>query len=209
MSDNQNEKEENVFPWKEKMRQAGQGDTGSVLELCEEIRPIVEGFSRNGMFCSLFSAEDTRSMASLAALEFMMGYEGDTPDREIPYLLRRVIRCRLYDEARRLQTRQRYEVPDTSQVSEDNDGDKGHSFQTGWQDGETPETLLLSAERSSRIQNALKMLNPKEQEVLRAIYAENKSSSEIARQWHCTSRYVIMVKHNALNKLKILLKDSD
>ena len=27
MSDNQNEKEENVFPWKEKMRQAGQGDT--------------------------------------------------------------------------------------------------------------------------------------------------------------------------------------
>ena len=41
MSDNQNEKEENVFPWKEKMRQAGQGDTGSVLELCEEIRPIV------------------------------------------------------------------------------------------------------------------------------------------------------------------------
>ena len=97
MSDNQNEKEENVFPWKEKMRQAGQGDTGSVLELCEEIRPIVEGFSRNGMFRSLFSAEDTRSMASLAALEFMMGYEGDTPDREIPYLLRRVIRCRLYD----------------------------------------------------------------------------------------------------------------
>ena len=209
MRDNQNEKEENVFPWKEKMRQAGQGDTGSVLELCEEIRPIVEGFSRNGMFRSLFSAEDTRSMASLAALEFMMGYEGDTPDREIPYLLRRVIRCRLNDEARRLQTRQRYEVPDTSQVSEDNDEDKGHSFQTAWQDGETPETLLLSAERSSRIQNALKRLNPKEQEVLRAIYAENKTSGEIARQWQCTSRYVIMVKHNALNKLKILLKDSD
>ena len=192
MSDNLNVNEEDVFPWKEKMRQAGQGDTGSVLELCEEIRPIVEGFSRNGMFRSLFSAEDTRSMASLAALEFMMGYEGETPDREIPYLLRRIIRCRLYDEARRLQTRLRYEVPDTSQVSEDNDGDKGHSFQTAWRDGETPETL-----------------NPKEQEVLRAIYAENKSSSEIARQWHCTSRYVIMVKHNALNKLKILLKDSD
>ena len=183
MSDNLNVNEEDVFPWKEKMRQAGQGDTGSVLELCEEIRPIVEGFSRNGMFRSLFSAEDTRSMAS--------------------------IRCRLYDEARRLQTRLRYEVPDTSQVSEDNDGDKGHSFQTAWRDGETPETLLLSAERSSRIQNALKRLNPKEQEVLRAIYAENKTSSEIARQWHCTSRYVIMVKHNALNKLKILLKDSD
>ena len=127
MSDNQNEKEENVFPWKEKMRQAGQGDTGSVLELCEEIRPIVEDFCRSRTFRSLFSAEDTRSMASLAAMEFMMGYEGDTPDREIPYLLRRVIRCRLYDEARRLQTRQRYEVPDTSQVSEDNDGDKGHS----------------------------------------------------------------------------------
>ena len=43
MSDNLNVNEEDVFPWKEKMRQAGQGDTGSVLELCEEIRPIVEG----------------------------------------------------------------------------------------------------------------------------------------------------------------------
>lgn len=209
MSDNLNVKEEDIFPWKKTMRQAGQGDTGSVLRLCEEIRPIVEDFCRSRTFRNLFSEEDTRSMASLTAMEFMMGYEGDTPDREIPYLLRRIIRCRLYDEARRLQTRLRYEVPDTSQVSEDNDEDNGHSFQTAWQDGETPETLLLSAERSSRIQNALKRLNPKEQEVLQAIYAENKTSGEIARQWHCTSRYVIMVKHNALNKLKILLKDSD
>lgn len=54
MSDNQNEKEENVFPWKEKMRQAGQGDTGSVLELCEEIRPIVEDFCRSRTFRNLF-----------------------------------------------------------------------------------------------------------------------------------------------------------
>ena len=66
MSDNLNVNEEDVFPWKEKMRQAGQGDTGSVLELCEEIRPIVEGFSRNGMFRSLFSAEDTRSLICCA-----------------------------------------------------------------------------------------------------------------------------------------------
>ncbi len=73
--DNQNEKEENVLHWKEKTRQAGQGDTGSVLELCEEIRPIVEDFCRSRTFRSLFSAEDTRSMASLAAMEFMMGYE--------------------------------------------------------------------------------------------------------------------------------------
>ena len=120
MSNNLNGKEENIFPWKKRMKEAGQGDTGSVLLLCQEVKPIIEGFSRNGMFRSLFSEDDTHSMASLAALEFMMGYEGDTPDREIPYLLRRVIRCRLYDEARRLQTRLRYEVPDTSQVSEDN-----------------------------------------------------------------------------------------
>ena len=143
MRDNQNEKEENVFPWKEKMRQAGQGDTGSVLELCEEIRPIVEGFSRNGMFRSLFSAEDTRSMASLAALEFMMGYEGDTPDRDIPYLLRRVIRCRLYDEARRLQTRQRYEVPDTfipdRMAGRGNAGNASPFRRTQQQDTKCPE----------------------------------------------------------------------
>ena len=209
MSDNLNVKEEDIFPWKKTMRQAGQGDTGSVLRLCEEIRPIVEDFCRSRTFRNLFSEEDTRSMASLTAMEFMMGYEGKTPDREIPYLLRRIIRCRLYDEARRLQTRLRYEVPDTSLTSDDNDGDEIHLVQTADQDGETPETLLLSAERKSRILTVLRKLTPKEQEVIRAIYIENKSSSEIAKQWHCSSRYVIMVKRKALNRLKILLRDSD
>ena len=46
VSDNLNVKEEDIFPWKKTMRQAGQGDTGSVLRLCEEIRPIVEGYAR-------------------------------------------------------------------------------------------------------------------------------------------------------------------
>ena len=54
MSDNLNVNEEDVFPWKEKMRQAGQGDTGSVLELCEEIRPIVEVMRGNKADCRGF-----------------------------------------------------------------------------------------------------------------------------------------------------------
>lgn len=210
MSETTEAKEENCFPWKRWMVLAQNGSTAAVLVLCQNMEPIVADFCRNRTFLKLFAADETRSIASLAALEFMMEFQGQTPDREIPYLLRRVIRCRLYDEARRLQVRRRYEMPETECLpSDDGDADGCISFQPAAPEDETPEMQLLLADHKRRLQEILKTLNPKEQELVRALYGENKTSAEIAKEWGCSSRYVRMLRQNVLAKLKKLLRGTE
>ena len=210
MSETTEVKKENCFPWNRWIKMAQSGSTAAVLMFCQSMEPIVADFCRNRTFLKLFAADETRSIASLAALEFMMEFRGQTPDREIPYLLRRVIRCRLYDEARRLQRRRRYEMPETGCLaSDDGDADRGTFFQPAAPEDETPETKLLLTEHKSRLQELLKTLKPKEQELIRAMYGENKTSAEIAKEWGCSSRYVRLVRQNALDKLKTLLRGTD
>ena len=210
MSETTKEKDENCFFWNRWMGLAQSGSTAAILMLCQNMEPIVADFCRNRTFLKLFAADETRSIASLAALEFMMEFQGQTPDREIPYLLRRVIRCRLYDEARRLQIRRRYEIPEPECLpSDDGDGDGCISFQPAAPDDETPEMQLLLADHKSRLQEILKTLKPKEQELIRAMYGENKTSSEIAKEWGCSSRYVRLVRQKVLDKLKKLLRGTE
>ena len=210
MSETTKEKDENCFFWNRCMGLAQSGSTAAILMLCQNMEPIVADFCRNRTFLKLFAADETRSIASLAALEFMMEFQGQTPDREIPYLLRRVIRCRLYDEARRLQIRRRYEIPEPECLpSDDGDGDGCISFQPAAPDDETPEMQLLLADHKSRLQEILKTLKPKEQELIRAMYGENKTSSEIAKEWGCSSRYVRLVRQKVLDKLKKLLRGTE
>lgn len=203
-------KEKDCFPWNKRLCLAQQGDTESVLLCCRQAEPMVDDFCKNRTFLRLLSADESRSIACLAALEFIMEYKGGTPDREIPWLLRRVIRCRLYDETRRLQTRLRYELPENAcLLTEETDGDERPAFQPAGPEDETPEALLLKADRRRQISKVLKSLKPKEQDLIRAMFIENKSTAAIAQEWHCSNRYVLMVKRDALNRLKILLRDTE
>lgn len=202
--------EESVFPYNRCVSRAQQGDTGSVLLYCQAIEAMMDDFCKNRTFRGLFSKDEIRSIACLAALEFMMEYNGHLPDREVPYLLRRIIRCRLYDEARRLQTRLRYELTENGTLpAEEKEEDDNPFSQLAGPEDETPEALLLMADRKQQIQEYLKSLKPKQQELIRAMYCENKSTAEIAQEWHCSSRYVLMVKRDALKRLKELLRDTD
>ena len=202
--------DERSFPWNKHMSQAQQGDSGAILLCCQAAEPVVADFCRNSTFLGLFSADEVRSIACLAALEFMMEYSGQVPDREIPWLLRRIIRCRLYDEARRLQTRLRYELQEPECPSNDEkDEERFPDLQVAAPEEERPEAQLLQADLRHRIKASLSALKPKEQELIRAMYMENMTSAEIAKKWQCSSRYVLMVKRDALNHLKILLHGTE
>lgn len=55
------------------------------------------------------------------------------------------------------------------------------------------------------LQNAIKMLDKKEQIVMFGLFFEDKSELEISQELNCTRRYVNRIKFQALEKLKQLL----
>jgi len=193
-----------ALPWNDWMRRARAGDTAAVHCFCDHARPIVDGFTRSLLFLHRLGRDEIRSAGSLAALNFMMEYEGATPDREIPYLLQRVIHCCLLDEVRRIRTRERYELPEKESAGETEDDGRPPALSRP-EAVRTPEEILLEKERNRRLQEAVSHLRGTEKTVIQSLFYQHKNTRNVAQELGCSVNYVQKVQRRALTRLRRIL----
>lgn len=190
-------------PLNEWMARGRQGDTQAVLLYCRCIEPIIDSFCKDPFLLHRLGRDEIRSAASLAALEFMSDYTGTTPDKEIPYLLRRVLRCSLLQAVRRDDTRLRHEGPNGSST----DTTDGNAPAEPADDPDkTPEALFLRAARRQQVQAALQTLPDRERAVINALYFRCLDTLETAQEIGVTRNYVQKLQRRALTRLRKCLR---
>ena len=195
-------------PWNEWLRLARQGDETAKLRFCTRAESFIELFCRVGYFRHFLGKEEIRSIANLAVAEFMMTYDDLPKDREIPFLLKRIIRNALINPAKRAEVRSRREHrPAEPKGKDEND--------TGITDmdifpakrNEEPEAKLLTKELYKATAEAFQQLLPNEQAAIRAFFFQNKTASAIARELQCTRQNVEQMRDRALRRLRQILED--
>ena len=203
----------NTLPWNEWMQRAREGDTQATLRLCENAKPIIDQFCHVPYFICVLGTEETRSIAVLELLEFFMNYRGQTPDNEMPKLLKHVVKCKLLHNTRWKQVRHRREQKESR-----NGGNGREATEIAFADVDEretqqaartpePETAVLQAELSQMIEEAMQWLTEREQSVIRSVYFRQNSMTEVARETNSTPQAVWYLHNSALSKLRRRLKN--
>ena len=139
-----------------------------------------------------------------------MEYPDPPEDREIPILLKSIIRNALLYPSEKAEVRSRREKRVTASQR---DSEKD----TGGADGmemfpakrkEEPEAKLLAKELHNATEEAMQQLLPNEQNVIRAMFFHNKTMGAIAKELQCTRQNVEQMRDRALRRLPSCWKDS-
>ena len=195
------------FPFNETIREAQDGDTDATRRICRAVEPIINQVCSVPYFTDHLGKEDARSIAVLALLEFLDDYRGQTPDSEMPQLIKHVVKCAVLQQVHRQETHRRRDV----HVAEQEDDEASSDGAVTWNrfaapPADEPEQNLLLQERSGQIQDAMEQLTPRERDVILSLYFERKSIDETANAFHCTRQAVSKVKRKALGKLRRRLR---
>ena len=138
-------------PWNEWLRLARQGNEHAKLRFCTQAEPFIELFCRIRYFRRFLGEEEIRGIAALKVMEFLMEYPDPPEDKEIPVLLKRVIRNALLYPTEKAEVRSRREQrPATLQGDGEKDGEVNAIEGFPAKRREEPEAKLLSKE----LQNA-------------------------------------------------------
>ncbi|MDY6290170.1 MAG: hypothetical protein SPL86_01665, partial [Succiniclasticum sp.] len=95
------------FPFNETIREAQDGDTDATRRICRVAEPIINQVCSVPYFTDHLGKEDARSIAVLALLEFLDDYRGQTPDSEMPQLIKHVVKCAVLQQVHRQETHRR------------------------------------------------------------------------------------------------------
>ena len=198
------------FPWNEEIYLAQHGDTGSMLKTCHSAEPIVNQFGKVFYFTDWLGKDETRSIATLAVVEFIMSYPGGVPDEEIPALIKQVIKCDLINSVHRAEFRRSKEEaplpPDTGSPDTGSpDEDAGDAAAPPASPHEEPEACLLQKEYAQKVQEAIQRLSRNEQIVIQSYYFRRESPEETAAALGCTRQNVHRIRCRALRRLRKFL----
>ena len=132
-----------------------------------------------------------------------MEYPDPPEDKEIPVLLKRVIRNALLYPTEKAEVRSRREQrPATLQGDGEKDGEVNAIEGFPAKRREEPEAKLLSKELQNATAEAMQQLLPSEQNVIRALFFRNKTIAAIAKELQCTRQNVEQMRDRALRRLR-------
>ena len=190
-------------PWNEWLRLARQGNEHAKLRFCTQAEPFIELFCRIRYFRRFLGEEEIRGIAALKVMEFLMEYPDPPEDKEIPVLLKRVIRNALLYPTEKAEVRSRREQrPATLQGDGEKDGEVNAIEGFPAKRREEPEAKLLSKELQNATAEAMQQLLPSEQNVIRALFFRNKTIAAIAKELQCTRQNVEQMRDRALRRLR-------
>ena len=196
-------------PWNSMMQKARNGDRLAMEDFCAGAEPVIQSMFKAPLLLHRLGKDGIRSTACLALLDFMLNYRGKTPDAEMPYLLIRVIKDALLNEARKAENIRKHELTDIFENREDDAGNGTELPLSLIPDAEAgePDKGLLRGELQKEVQDALRFLSRREQECIRALFFEGKSTAEFARARGCSRQYARKLKRDALARMRSLLQD--
>lgn len=190
-------------PWNEWLRLARQGNEHAKLCFCTQAEPCIELFCHISYFRRFLGEEEIRGIAALKVMEFLMEYPDPPEDKEIPVLLKSVIRNALLYPAEKAEVRNRREQrPATPQGDGENGAEVNAIEGFPAKRKEEPEAKLLSKELQNATTEAMQQLLPGEQNVIRALFFRNKTAAAIAKELRCTRQNVEQMRDRALRRLR-------
>ena len=196
------------IPWNSMMQKARNGDRHAMEDFCSGAEPVIRSMFKAPVLLHRLGKDGIRSAACLALLDFMLNYRGKTPDAEMPYLLIRVVKDALLNEARKAEIIRKHELLDPFENREDAAGNVTELPLPPASDAEDePDKDLLRAELQKKVQDALRFLSRREQDCIRALFFEGKSTAEFARVRGCSLQYARKLKRDALARMRVLLQD--
>ncbi len=192
-------------PWNEWLRLARQGDDNAKLLFCSQAEPFIKNFCNVAMYTERLGKDDVRGIAALAVVEFLMEYADPPEDKEIPFMLKRIIRNKLTDQLRKMSVREQYNYQKPQRDCDDTEPEQDDVAEVPSDKKEEPEARALHRELAWDTAVAFQHLKPHEQQVLDAVFYQKKASADIAKEWHCTRQYVEKLRDKALRQLRRLL----
>ena len=194
-------------PWNEWLRLARQGDKNAIRLFCAQAEPFIEQLCSVGVYAFHVGKEEARSIAHLILMEFLMNYPKPPEDKEMLFVLKRIMRNKLIDQIRKLEVKGRYELGITALEGTNGNGtEEGITELLNAKRKEEPEAKLLAKELHNATEDAMQQLLPNEQNVIRAMFFRNKTMSAIAKELQCTRQNVEQMRDRALRRLRQLLE---
>ena len=194
-------------PWNEWLRLARQGDKEAALRFCIQAEPFIEQLCSVGVYAFHVGKEEARSIAHLILMEFLMNYPNPPEDKEILFVLKRIMRNKLIDQIRKIEVKGRYELGITALEGTNGNGtEEGITELLNAKRKEEPEAKLLAKELHNATAEAMSQLLPSEKDVIRAMFFRNKTISAIAKELQCTRQNVEQMRDRALRRLRQLLE---
>jgi len=194
-------------PWNEWLRLARQGDENAILLFCAQAEPFVKRLCNTHYFRERLGEEEIRSIATLALMDFLMNHPNPPDDRNLPYLLKRIMHNNILVQLRNQKVRKKHEV----HSAEPGDSDAAEAAQVCLASypasrEEEPEAKLLAKELHNATVEAVNQLQPNEKNMIRAFFFQNKTAAAIAKELQCTRQNVEQVRDRALRRLRQLLE---
>ena len=198
------------MPWNCWFREAKAGSPDASHRFFLAAEPYIRKFYREPFFRNRLGSDEIHSLASFALVKLMTDHARLPPDEEVPYLLRRVIRCELLDGIRVMDTRLRHEQPgkpgkpEKLSAAEDGSGSSADSGADGG--GSEPELRCLKQELRREVRKAMEQLPERHRTVIDGLFFRQKATKEIAREMRCSPQNVRVIRTNAMARLRRLLK---
>lgn len=192
-------------PWGELILRSQNGDCKATLVLLRHFEALLDHEAqclvRQGLFTEF---QDAKSEAVLLLLDFIAHFRGPVKnDATIPGLFKRY----LHNERMELAAKAQRHCPDSYTVDFEKELAENSPFSRLFPRYEVAEEEGLYLEFQRRaLREALGTLTEKEIYIVKKHYLENKPPSQIARELHCSTRYVRKVRQTALKKLRRYLE---
>ncbi len=170
-----------------------------MLQLCNDFKPLLLSEARREMFYKSLG-KDAEGIAVLAFIELVLKYAGDDFINWPGYA-----RCKVHFALFDAMQKQGKIWENETQV--DTESETGADLlELGRADGlqqDDIRKLLLSLE----LEQALRKLTPEQQRVIKLLFLREQKPKEAARLLGCSVRNVTKHRLNALDKLRLLLKN--
>ena len=190
-------------PWNEWLRLARQGDENAKLCFCTQAESFIKALCSADYFSEKLGRDETRSIATLAVVEFMMNYPDPPPDEKMPFMLKKVIRTSILARIKKVDVRLRREQKPTAAPDGDSAEKKENCIESfPASSAYEPEYRLFQKELDA----SFRQLRPNEQAVLDAYYFQDKTVSMIAAELHRSRQFVERIHKRALRRLREMLE---
>lgn len=197
------------IPWNELIYRARQGDTAALHRLFTLMQPYVERLCRVSYFASRLGSDEVRSILALRLAEFINSNAAvPEHDREVPYLLKRILRFHLINVTNKAILHSKYEMSESTIIlpsGEDVDPYETLLEHVAADPGWNPETVCVQAEFNDELALLIRQLSKKEQAVIQKLFIQQKTPVEAAEELCYTLRGLRNVRQKALAHLREIL----
>ena len=187
------------------IRKAQEGDTKATIGLTCKFDPLLEREAVRMTEQSLYSEkEDAKSEAVKNFLEFIYAFDDfDADDNRIAGLIKKYLHDIRINQTKAAEKH----CPDCYYVDFERELEENSPFSKSFPCCEMQaDERLERAFRRTALLEAMQILTRKEETIVKKYFIENKPPSLIAKELHCSTRYLRKAKQRALVKMRFYLE---